>query len=42
LKVELDDFGDAKSRRDFPALLTAAVAAFSQDSLLVPTSSITL
>src|SRR6185503_19806669 len=31
-----------KSRSDFEARLTAAAAAFSHDSVLVPTSSITL
>ena len=31
-----------RSRNDFDAFVTAALAAFSQDSVLVPTSSITL
>ena len=42
LQIELDDLGDTKVAQGSPARLTAAAAAFSQDSLLVPISSMTL
>ena len=42
LQIERDDLGDAQIPQRFSGPVTAAVAAFSQDSLLVPISSITL
>ena len=42
LQIELDHLGDAKIAQGFSSPQTAAAAAFSQDSLLVPISSITL
>ena len=41
-QVLLEDLGDAQVAQRLGGPITATVAAFSQDSLLVPTSSITL
>ncbi len=42
LHVEFDDLCDPEISQALAARLTAADAAISQDSVLVPTSSITL